>query len=246
MKTNRKIHLLCMAFLSGPIANAAEVTIPLNGSVSTITFRDCLSYSTYCTSYQSGSTSLATTTFFNGLSILSKDVFSASFTYNTSTPMASTTSDGTVAFYDLSQSSFSVGQVSLPSQTLPSPQYSSLGIGNGSFGFKSDALSVDARYQNPEWTASVFIYLRDSSGTTYSNVSLPSSVDLSDFDSGTFEFTFTNRLNGDYLVVDGNIDGSFRPQPPQPPTVPTPAAAWLFGSGLIGLAGIRRGRSRFL
>ena len=50
----------------------------------------------------------------------------------------------------------------------------------------------------------------------------------------TFSYISTDHNNGTTTTIDGTI---------QLAPVPLPAAAWLFGSALIGLAGIRRHRA---
>lgn len=54
---------------------------------------------------------------------------------------------------------------------------------------------------------------------------------------------FIGGVNGDEGVLIGTIESGLTRQLNVPSTVPLPAAAWLFGSGLLGLAGFARRRS---
>jgi hypothetical protein len=51
---------------------------------------------------------------------------------------------------------------------------------------------------------------------------------------------------GSYIGYNTNIDilSMHVMAPPYPPDVPIPAAVWLFGSGLLGLAGVARRRKK--
>lgn len=60
-----------------------------------------------------------------------------------------------------------------------------------------------------------------------------------DFDAAT-----SGDNNFYVFAVDGSSLPSFQAQNIAPSAVPVPAAAWLFGSGLLGLAGLARKRSR--
>ncbi len=66
-----------------------------------------------------------------------------------------------------------------------------------------------------------------------------------DFSSYTGTLTATNKsgasLTAATTTYKFNLSGSV---PTPPPAVPVPAAAWLFGSGLLGLAGVARRRAK--
>ena len=75
----------------------------------------------------------------------------------------------------------------------------------------------------------------DSSGTLYSSLELPSSIEFSDFTSHRFHFigrdiAGVDRFTGNILSVERR---NFAP-------VPLPTAIWFFASGLVGLLGYRR------
>ena len=107
---------------------------------------------------------------------------------------------------------------------------------------------LDVTIDNPnDWT------LWDDTGSSATDPVTP--FYTSDFINGTttyaFDFTIgTGATIGDYLIdikvgISGgrsDITESFLVSVVPPSEIPVPAAAWLFGSGLIGLVGVARRR----
>jgi hypothetical protein len=81
------------------------------------------------------------------------------------------------------------------------------------------------------------VFLSDSSATVFHDLSLPSTLDLSDFDGrklllrGGIYGALPGSLDSQY-IIDGVITSL------NPLAVPVPGAVWLFGSGMLGLIGI--------
>lgn len=88
---------------------------------------------------------------------------------------------------------------------------------------------------------------------TYEDPFSPDSPNLYQYGNGLYHAIDTDSWDGDSYVYRSTIlsDGAntrngsylvYQNSPPifVPPEVPVPAAAWLFGSALLGLAGIRR------
>lgn len=79
-------------------------------------------------------------------------------------------------------------------------------------------------------------------GVDTASLGATAEFELALYDSVSSTFTlmsgFTKQLDNAYLVSFGSISGVVQGVDLQP--VPVPAAAWLFGSGLIGLVGIAR------
>ena len=80
-----------------------------------------------------------------------------------------------------------------------------------------------------------FIDLRlgDSSGSVFSDTSLPLNLSLNDFDIRTLILR-SGQPNDIKYQIDGEITAL------SVSAVPIPAAVWLFGSGIIGLIGVAR------
>lgn len=106
----------------------------------------------------------------------------------------------------------------------------------------------------PEWNpgindSSMALFLSDSTGTAFSSANLPSSLDLSAFDSATFSLTvswYFTPPEGVTQQYTDDIEGNITSLTLAPPSaVPEPASATLAGLGLASLLGYgwRRRRS---
>jgi len=76
----------------------------------------------------------------------------------------------------------------------------------------------------------IFVRFNDSTATALDTSALPSFLDPADFDNN-----LKSRIDGPGIQFQID-DFSFS----EASTVPVPAAAWLFGSGLLGLIGVAR------
>ena len=81
----------------------------------------------------------------------------------------------------------------------------------------------------------------DGSGGILDSIALPE-LSLNEFGTlGSFNFTNTTAIAKLHLISDNPTVGSYLDNLSFNP-VPVPAAAWLFGSGLVGLIGVGRRR----
>ncbi|MDH3947719.1 MAG: hypothetical protein OEU74_02050 [Gammaproteobacteria bacterium] len=80
-------------------------------------------------------------------------------------------------------------------------------------------------------TCGLNIALADTTGTEFSNTSLPTNVDLADFDIHYIQVNASNA-SGLLYEINGNITSL------AVTAVPLPPALWLFGTGMLGLIGI--------
>lgn len=76
--------------------------------------------------------------------------------------------------------------------------------------------------------------LEDTTQTAFSDFSLPLSLDVGDFDDMELFIRAYDDENNDLYWITGDVTSL------STNSVPIPGAVWLFGSGLIGLLGIRR------
>jgi hypothetical protein len=95
-------------------------------------------------------------------------------------------------------------------------------LSTGSTGFSGDSVSGSA------WTQTTLSFV-DTDGSVFVDQSLPSALPL----LSEFEQAFAT------MFIDGGIARA-QITSMTDSTIPVPAAAWLFGSGLIGLAGFAR------
>ena len=86
--------------------------------------------------------------------------------------------------------------------------------------------------------ASIHFVLRDTSQTVFSNMSLPTSFDLVDFDLPFLSVNLQPEIGGFNTRVDATITSLQYRVTPTP--TPEPTTMLLLGLGLMGLAGVRR------
>jgi hypothetical protein len=106
--------------------------------------------------------------------------------------------------------------------------------------------TVDLSSWSVLWNGSVFD--QGPVGTGPGGVSYADAVDAS-FDPVTkrYSISWGNRITGGpFNGFQGywHFEGTYEGDTVIPPPVPVPAAAWLFGSGLLGLAGLARRKTK--
>ena len=103
---------------------------------------------------------------------------------------------------------------------------------NGTLGLLSSTLTVDGS----DITGGSLSFFGNSGGGQQATISL-------DFDAGIFNLYAGTAVDAANLAGSGTINVNGVSQGPSPSAVPVPAAAWLFGTALVGLAGVGRKRA---
>jgi hypothetical protein len=176
------------------------------------------------------------------------DPFAGSFFYSYETFGQNTDPDGHQATYVPILEGYSIfvgdlfvyGGHAVPGSNLI------ISINDGPVGdsFRAYDINPDSNASADRFINEVWIMLSDSTGTAFTDTSLPFPLDASAFDSGRINFLYscescTSHLNNFW----GDID-TLQVFPPAP--VPEPSTLVLLGSGLAGLGGMawrRRNRT---
>ncbi len=186
-----------------------------------------------CNSWTGGDVS--SSSFYQGVDISINDLFIGGFSYNSDAPLTGISSDGHSGIYldSVSNFVFSLGTISLPSASLPATIFGGgLIVDNdGLFGW--DNFFVTHGFASPEWFATIDFNLMDHDGAVFDDFSIPTSLNLSDFETLYFTMGFVREQDGDQLHLYGHFSNvTFSPEP-----VPEPSSLTLLGIGLVGLLG---------
>lgn len=172
--------------------------------------------------------------------------FTGSYTYETSTPDTNANTIAGDYTHAIQEITFTVGGFSFTKGIDLSPSFAtdSILITNNGFGIDLDAYAavvpVLSGSDVGDFSASKFgfeMYLAGSTGSVYTDDSLPSDLNLASFQSFDLGLQPTLQL----MFTDGGTKSTFASANISSiSTVPVPAAVWLFGSGLISLIGVAR------
>ncbi|MEI8280340.1 MAG: VPLPA-CTERM sorting domain-containing protein [Bacteroidota bacterium] len=168
------------------------------------------------------------------------NLFHGSFTYDTSAPENSSfLTDPTTGLYSAVRS-FTVNINGYNITRVSSSLYGYLQVWDNANSI--DAFTLNSGIVTPPIAigsgtviSSVDFNLYDFTHTASKNGKLiPTTVNLSDYGYRSFDIFEGNMTTNQYFILDGTITDL------QPTPTPIPAAAWLMGSGLIGLIGMRK------
>lgn len=160
-------------------------------------------------------------------------IFTGSFTYNTTTP---------ATFIGADFANYFTGNISLiiDGAINYSGATTEIQINNNSF-FNdrfSSIIQTPSLFDTPpgDRANNVQFELLDNTDTAFSSITLPNSLNLSDFTSARVDIRSFN-LDGKNYFITGSVDTLIETS-----NVPIPAAVGLFGAGLISLIGMARRR----
>jgi len=225
-----KIKFFLVALLASVpgLCSATTVKASFSGSITRMFYATC-------TSFQGGNCSawndsdVASSNFYDGHDLRLGQVFSGALTYESATPLSGISDDGHQAVYlgGLTSYELESGSLYLPATDAPRAGY-------GSFSVINDRNSLDSFYMSqwfsgPEFFATSDIDLFDNTGTVYSDFSVPTSFDLSHFDTLYYHLSFLRRSDGDQLHVYGNLSDfhAFAI------SVPEPSTMYIFLAGIL-------------
>jgi hypothetical protein len=219
-------------------SQAELVTYRFTGSIESMYEADCSPDGAGGCSWTN--TDVTSSSFYSPHEFNVGDEWSATYTWDTESPRSGISDDGAQGIYSGAVKDGSVVSTSfeVPSAALPKSFDDSLSVTNNrNFGGRVyDALSISQAFATPDWFFNSQVFLIDNTGTIYNDLDIPAMVALDDFDGSVFRGSFVNRQTSDQLQIRMNLTSATR-------VVPIPAAAWLFGSALIGLVGVTRHQS---
>jgi hypothetical protein len=242
----RRISLLIIAFLlSLGGASATEVNLSYTGKTTRMFYGDCQNYSLSgsCNSWDIDY--LNTSSVYENNPISVGDSFSGSFTYDSNAQLSGMSSDGAQAVYldAVSDYKFELNNIFLPNEALPRARLGDLSIVNDRTSIGSlDSFFVSYNFSSPLWFVSINFNPMDKDATVYNNFEIPTSIYMNDFESLYFHMAFLRRSDGDQLHLYGTLTDIITDIPGSTP-VPEPSAFLLLGTGIIGLAFLKKKRA---
>jgi hypothetical protein len=160
------------------------------------------------------------------------DPVTGSYFIDTNTPDSN--ADSTIGQYIGAPSSFTYQFGSYLATAAGGGPGDSVGVFDDSASgdrFQTNVVSPKGADVNGYFLTNLTLLLVDSTGSVFSNDSLPAGLDIADFDVAQAQLIFQHAtLPSANVFADLNSVSM----------VPVPPAVWLFGSGLIGLFGLSR------
>ena len=238
-----KFSFLFIAASVSHSASAALISYGYSGSITSMKYADCISYRATgsCSSWEHKD--LLSSTAYKDLLFSIGDQFSGSYTYNTVTEI-SLSEDGYQGTYlnALSDTDFQMENFSEPESGFLN-ESDSASVVDGRYG--SDLFATRKGYLFSDWYVGINTTLIDNTGSVFTGLGLPESLDLDDFSSyRNMSLVFLRRSDGDQLRLEGQItdlSASNRIY-----DIPEPSSLMLLSAGILGLASTRYRRRNFV
>lgn len=223
-----------LALLLAPVlAHASIVKMDFSGSIDSVTFADCTSYtSSSCSAWNFTHPSAINA--YNGKAVSVGDAFSGTFQYDTAANYA-LSSDGFQAVYlrGVTSAELTLPGVKLPSTNMPVTGLGSYSVVDNRYG--RDLLMLQQLFQKDDWFVSMSVFLHDQSGTVYTDFSAPVDINSALYSGAQMQLTFLQRSTGDQFQAYGNLSQYASVATP----VPEPSQ-WLFMIGGLAIITLRR------
>jgi len=206
-----------LSLLAATPAFADSIEIRYEAKLTSMYYADCNGYSSYGSCNSWTNTNLTSSSFFNGQAVSVGQIFSGRYIYDTNATLSGISSDGFQAIYSnaVKLSGISIGEISLPSELLPSTGTSSLSVVNNRNGY--DSLFIQGLFSGADWFAISNFFLMDSRNNMFSSFDIPSSLDYSNLNANSYQFAFLRKSDGDQLQMAGTFTSvRFSPAVPEP------------------------------
>lgn len=229
---------LIIATLSLP-ASASPITLDYSGSVSSLTYADCQSYTSSGSCNAWNFTSLPNTDFVDGHFVSIGDTFSGTYVYDPAAPLTAISNDGHQAIHlnSIATASFSAGQLQLPGTYLPQAGLGSFSIVNDRNGY--DSFFLQSLFSGTDFFASVDLDLQDHTGRIFDSFDVPQTLNFTDFNANVFHVGMLRRSDGDQVLLYGALTSVSIASP-----IPEPKTPLLMLLGLVLIGLILRRNSR--
>tara|TARA_Y100000814_G_scaffold233420_1_gene177245 strand:- start:827 stop:1582 length:756 start_codon:yes stop_codon:yes gene_type:complete len=182
---------------------AAIINVNFEGTIDRLLEAECTEYTSSCNDWDFEYVS--SSNFYNNNLISTNDIFSGLAVIDTSGDY-SLSSDGYQAIYsDATQSAnINVSGLSFPNATEDT---SSIGDSVSIVDNRSgrDLLNVSTWFSGTDYFASFGLYLHDTDGSVFSDLSIPAALDFSMFEALNLSLNFVHRPTGDQLHIDADI-----------------------------------------
>lgn len=219
--------IISVILLVPSFVSASPIDLNYSGAVSSLTYAECLTYSSWggCDSWSFSD--ISATDFIPGNLITVGDSFNGSFLYDPEAPLSAISDDGyqAVHLYSVPGADFSVGQLQLPDSYLTQTGFGSFSVVDGRYGY--DSFFLQTFFSSADFFTIVNLHLQDSTGTVFTGFDVPTAFDLSDFNAIVFNVALLRYSDGNQIQLYGTLDSLSVATP-----VPEPTTALLIVVGV--------------
>ena len=200
----KALFLLTAAALALP-ASAQLVDVRFEADLKSMYYADCQAYSSYggCNSWTN--TQLASSDFLAGQTVEVGQRIYGHYTYNSDSPLSGISEDGAQAVHlnAVPDAGVSVGQISLPVDWLNQTNTGSFSVVNNRG--TNDSFFLQSFFSQGDWFAISTLDLQDSTGNAFNDFTVPTSLNVNDFNSSLYSLAFVRRSDGDQLQISGQL-----------------------------------------